>query len=147
MEAGHYELDNLICIIDCNRLQIDGPVDEVMEVEPLAAKYAGFGWDVLRTDGHDMTQVVDALGQSKSLKGRPVLILADTVKGKGVSFMENQAGWHGKAPNYDELMQGLKELGLLERIPVPHLLDKAKHYQQEVDCELESRMPKFSCDY
>src|SRR6201987_4566477 len=147
MEAGHYGLDNLVGIIDCNRLQIDGPVDEVMEVEPLAAKYASFGWDVMRIDGHDMTQIVDALGQSKSIKSRPVLILADTVKGKGVSFMEDQAGWHGKAPNYDELMQGLKELGLLDRIPVPHLLDKAKGYQEEVDRKLESRMPKFSHDY
>ncbi len=147
MEAGHYELDNLVAIIDCNRLQIDGPVDEVMEVEPLAAKYASFGWDVMRIDGHDMTQIVDALGQSKSIKGRPVMILADTVKGKGVSFMEDQAGWHGKAPNYDELMQGLKELGLLDRIPVPHLLDKAKRYQEEVDSKLASRMPKFTHDY
>ncbi|MGB8065188.1 MAG: transketolase [Candidatus Sulfotelmatobacter sp.] len=147
MEAGHYELDNLIGIIDCNRLQIDGPVDEVMEVEPLAAKYASFGWDVMRIDGHDMSQIVDALEQSKSIKGRPIMILADTVKGKGVSFMEDQAGWHGKAPNYDELMQGLKELGLLDRIPVPHLLDKAKRYQEEVDRKLESRMPKFTHDY
>src|SRR5246500_4096523 len=147
MEAGHYGLDNVIGIIDCNRLQIDGPVDEVMEIEPLAAKYASFGWDVMRIDGHDMTQIVDALGQSKSIKGRPVLILADTVKGKGVSFMEDQAGWHGKVPNYDELMQGHKELRLLDRIPVPHLLEKAKRYQQEVDRKLESRMPKFSHDY
>ena len=147
MEAGHYELDNLVGIIDCNRLQIDGPVDEVMEVEPLAAKYAAFGWDVMRIDGHNMSQIVDALEQTRSIKGRPVLILADTVKGKGVSFMENQAGWHGKAPNHDELMQGLKELGLLDRIPVPHLLDKAKHYQVEIDRQLESRMPKFTNDY
>src|SRR5579862_1223419 len=147
MEAGHYELDNLVGIIDCNRLQIDGPVDEVMEVEPLAAKYAAFGWDVMRIDGHNMSQIVDALEQTRSIKGRPVLILADTVKGKGVSFMENQAGWHGKSPNYDELMQGLKELGLLDRIPVPHLLDKAKHYQVEIHRQLESRMPKFTHDY
>src|SRR5579863_7917679 len=117
MEAGHYELDNLVGIIDCNRLQIDGPVDEVMEVEPLAAKYAAFGWDVMRIDGHNMSQIVDALEQTRSIKGRPVLILADTVKGKGVSFMENQAGWHGKSPNYEELTKGLEELGLIDRIP------------------------------
>ncbi|HZC24904.1 MAG TPA: transketolase [Candidatus Binatia bacterium] len=147
MEAGHYELDSLVGIIDCNRLQIDGPVDEVMEVEPLAAKYGAFGWDVMRIDGHDMSQIVDALGQTRSIKGRPVLILADTVKGKGVSFMENQAGWHGKAPSYDELLRGLKELGLHDRIPVPHLLDKAKHYQEEVDRKLDSRMPKFTHNY
>jgi len=147
MEAGHYHLDNLIGIIDCNRLQIDGWVKDVMEVEPLAAKYSSFGWDVMRIDGHDMTQVVDALQQARDVKGQPVLILADTVKGKGVSFMENQAGWHGKAPNFEEMTKGLLELGLSERIPVAHLLDKAKQYQVEVDRKLESRMPKFTRNY
>ncbi len=107
MEAGHYQLDNLIAIIDCNRLQIDGLVKDVMQVEPLCAKYGSFGWDVMRIDGHDMTQVVDALEQAKSAKGRPIVILADTVKGKGVSFMEDQAGWHGKTPNSEELAKGL----------------------------------------
>ncbi|HEV3512442.1 MAG TPA: transketolase [Candidatus Sulfotelmatobacter sp.] len=147
MEAGYYELDNVIAIIDCNRLQIDGPVDEVMEVEPLAAKYGAFGWDVMRIDGHDMEQVVDALQQATKVKGRPVMILADTVKGKGVSFMEDQASWHGKAPNYRELMQGLEELGLIDRIPVAHLLDKAKAYQADVDRKLAAKMPKFTRDY
>ena len=147
MEAAHHHLDNLIAIIDCNRLQIDGLVKDVMEVEPLAAKYGSFGWDVMRIDGHDMTQIVDALEQAKSVKGRPVMILADTVKGKGVSFMEGQAGWHGKAPNYEELVKGLAELGLFDRIPVQHLLDKANHYQAEVDRKLEARMPKFTRDY
>ena len=147
MEAGYYELDNIIGIIDCNRLQIDGPVDEVMEVEPLAAKYGAFGWDVMRINGHDMEQVVDALEQARSVKGRPVMILADTVKGKGVSFMEDQAGWHGKAPNYQELTQGLEELGLIQRIPVARLLDRAKAYQAEVDRSLRAKMPKFSRDY
>src|SRR5579864_3557684 len=116
MEAGHYRLDNLIGIIDCNRLQIDGWVKDVMQVEPLAAKYASFGWDVMRIDGHHMQHVVNALEQAKTVKGRPVAILADTIKGKGVSFMENQAGWHGKAPNAEELNRGLKELGLSEKI-------------------------------
>jgi len=147
MEAGHYRLDNLIGIIDCNRLQIDGLVNDVMAVEPLAAKYASFGWDVMRIDGHDMEQIVDALQQAKAVKGRPVMILADTVKGKGVSFMEDQAGWHGKAPNYEELVKALAELGLFDRIPVQHLLDKAKHYQDEVDLKLQARMPKFIRDY
>lgn len=147
MEAGYYELDNIIAIIDCNRLQIDGPVDEVMEVEPLAAKYGAFGWDVMRIDGHNMDQVVDALEQARNVKGRPVMILADTVKGKGVSFMEDQAGWHGKAPNYQELTQGLEELGLIQRIPVARLLDRAKAYQAEVDSKLTAKMPKFTRDY
>jgi transketolase len=147
MEAGHYQLDNLIGIIDCNRLQIDGWVRDVMAVEPLAEKYASFGWEVMRIDGHDMDDVVGALEQARTVKGKPVVILADTVKGKGVSFMENQAGWHGKAPNFEELITGLWELGVSERIPIQHLLDKAKHYQADVDRKLAAKMPKFTCDY
>ncbi len=147
MEAGHFHLDNLIGIIDCNRLQIDGWVKDVMSVEPLAAKYASFGWDVLRIDGHDMNQVVDALQQAKRVVGRPIVILADTVKGKGVSFMQDQAGWHGKAPNYEELTRALNELGLSQRIPVQQLLDRAKRYQADVEQKLDSAMPKFSRDY
>jgi transketolase len=147
MEAGHYQLDNLIAIIDCNRLQIDGAVKDVMAVEPLAAKYASFGWDVLRIDGHNMDQILDSLQQARSVRGRPVMILADTVKGKGVSFMEDQAGWHGKAPNKDELMKGLTELGLSDKISVPALLEKANIYQKEVDRKLSAKMPKFTRDY
>ncbi len=147
MEAGHYALDNLIGIIDCNRLQIDGLVKEVMGVEPLAAKYNAFGWDVLRIDGHNMHQVVESLQQARSVKGRPVLILADTVKGKGVSFMEDQAGWHGKAPNSDELKKALAELGLTQKIPLQQVLEKAKQYQSDVDRKLSAKMPKFSRDY
>ncbi|MGA8866121.1 MAG: transketolase [Candidatus Sulfotelmatobacter sp.] len=147
MEAGHFHLDNLIGIIDCNRLQIDGWVKDVMDVEPLAAKYGSFGWDVLRIDGHDMRQVVDALEQAKAVTGRPAVILADTVKGKGVSFMQDIAGWHGKAPNREELTKALTELGLTERIPVEQLLDKANQYQVEVERKLEAGMPKFSRNY
>jgi transketolase len=147
MEAGHYQLDNLIAIIDCNRLQIDGLVTDVMAVEPLAAKYGSFGWDVLRIDGHDMNQIVDALQQARAVEGRPVVILADTVKGKGVSFMEGQAGWHGKAPNYEELMKGLTELRLTQRISVPSLLEKANEYQADIDQKLSTKMPKFTRDY
>src|SRR5271165_1323225 len=147
MEAGHFHLDNLIGITDCNRLQIDGWVKDVMDVEPLCAKYASFGWDVMRIDGHDMSQVVDALQQAKTSEGRPIVILANTVKGKGVSFMEDQAGWHGKAPNYEELTKALKELGLSERLPVQQLLEKAKQYQTEVEHRLDSHLPKFSRDY
>jgi len=147
MEAGHYHLDNVIAIIDCNRLQIDGLVKDVMDVEPLCAKYGSFGWDVMRVDGHDMTQVVDALEQAKTVTRRPVVILANTVKGKGVSFMEDQAGWHGKAPNLEELTKGLQELGLSDRIPVQRLLEKANHYQAEVEHKLDAKMPKFTRDY
>src|SRR5271165_5295861 len=144
MEAGHFHLDNLIAVIDCNRLQIDGWVKDVMEVEPLADKYLSFGWEVLRIDGHDMSQIVDAFEQAREVTGRPVVILADTVKGKGVSFMENQPGWHGKAPNREELTAALADLGLAGRIPVDDLLAKAKHWQTEATHALATHAPRYS---
>jgi transketolase len=147
MEAGHFHLDNIIAVIDTNRLQIDGWVKDVMEVQPLDEKYAAFGWEVLHVDGHDMDQLVEAFKKARAVVGKPVVILADTVKGKGVSFMENVAGWHGKTPNREELNASLKELGLTERIPVEMLLNKAKSYQTEIDRELEAKMPKFSRDF
>lgn len=148
MEAAHYKLDNLIGIIDCNRLQIDGKVSEVMNVEPLEDKYRAFGWNVVHINGHDMKQIVDALETAKAnTNGKPTVILADTVKGKGVSFMEDVAGWHGKAPNLDETKKGLMELGLDGKIPVEELLAHAKSYQAEVEKKLDAKMPKFSRDY
>ena len=147
MEAAHHKLDNLIGIIDCNRLQIDGKVADVMNVEPLAEKYRSFGWEVVRIDGHDMNQVVDALEKAKAGYGKPVVILADTIKGKGVSFIENVAGWHGKSPNQEEMIKGLTELGLVEKIPYPQLLEKAEHYQADVDRRLDAKMPKFSHNF
>jgi len=147
MEAGHYRLDNIVAVVDCNRLQIDGWVTDVMQVEPLAAKYATFGWEVLRIDGHNMGEIVDALDQAGAVKGRPVVILADTVKGKGVSFMENQPGWHGRAPNREELAKALSELGLADRIPVDDLLAKANQWQIAAARKLEASLPKFSRDY
>ncbi len=147
MEAGHYQLDNLIGIVDCNRLQIDGPVEEVMKVEPLEDKYRSFGWDVRRIDGHNMEQVVEALESAKHQQGKPVVLLADTVKGKGVSFMENIAGWHGKTPTREEMLKGLNELGVMDRIPVRALLDKAQAYQDKIDCKLHQKTPQFNHDY
>jgi transketolase len=147
MEAAHYQLDNLIGIVDCNRLQIDGKVSEVMNVEPLEDKYRAFGWEVIRTDGHDMQQVVDAFAKAKATKGKPTAILAETVKGKGVSFMEGVAGWHGKVPNLDEMNKGLAELGLGTAIPVQQLLDKAQAYQGDVDRKLDADLPKFHQNY
>ena len=147
MEAGHFHLDNLIAVIDTNRLQIDGWVKDVMEVQPLDEKYAAFGWEVMHVDGHDMGQLVETFTKARAVVGRPVVILADTVKGKGVSFMENVAGWHGRTPNLEELDASLKELGLTERIPVEMLLNKAKSYQADIDLELEAKMPKFSRDF
>jgi transketolase len=148
MEAAHYGLDNLIAIIDENKLQIDGNVKDVMNVEPLDVRYASFGWDVLRCDGHDMDKVVRALEYARSHpRGKPTLIIAETVKGKGVSFMENVAGWHGKTPNLDEMIKGLTELGLEKVIPYQALLEKAKQYQEGVEAKLAAKMPKFSADY
>ena len=144
MEASHYKLDNIINIVDCNRLQIDGWVKDVMQVQPLAAKYEAFGWEVLHIDGHDMAQIVDAFEKARTTAGKPVVILADTVKGKGVSYMENQPGWHGKAPNREELTTALADLGLTGRLPVDELLAKAKIWQEENAQALEERMPRYS---
>ena len=91
MEAAHYRLNNLVAIVDCNRLQIDGWVKDVMQVEPLADKYESFGWKVLRVDGHDVRALVDAFDTARCSADKPVVILADTVKGKGVSFMETRS--------------------------------------------------------
>jgi transketolase len=149
MEAAHYQLGNLVGIVDFNRLQIDRPVCEVMDIEPLEDKYRAFGWEVARVDGHDMQQMVAVLEHAKTRPraGKPLLIIADTVKGKGVSFMENVAGWHGKSPNQEELLKGLQELGVSEKIPYERLLASARHYQAEVDEKLAAKQPKFRRDY
>ena len=149
MEASHYKLDNLVGIIDRNRLQIDGRVEDVMNVEPLADRYRSFGWEVIEIDGHDVEQVVTALQKAKNVPalGKPTMIIADTVKGKGVSFMENVAAWHGKAPSYDEMIKGLDELGLKDAIAYDALLQKAREYQCEVEASLAAKLPSFSHDY
>jgi len=110
MFAAHYQLDNLIVFLDHNRLQIDGATEDVMNPEPLDAKFRAFGWQVINIDGHDIEQIKMALLKAKQSQGYPVLILADTVKGRGVSFMENQADWHGKAPNAEQAAAALTEL-------------------------------------
>jgi len=149
MEAAHYNLDNLVAIVDCNRLQIDGKVSDVMNVEPLDEKYRSFGWDTIRIDGHNMEQVVSALTAGKQRSGtrKPLVVLADTIKGKGVSFMENVAGWHGKAPNYHEMEKGIYELGLTNQVPFSRLLDEAQAFQSVVEQTLAARLPHFSRDY
>ena len=110
MSASHYGLDNLVAIVDHNGLQIDGRNDDVMKVSPIGAKFEGFGWNVIEIDGHDMQQILDAFAKARQCKGRPTVIVAETVKGKGVSFMEDQAGWHGKAPDAEQAKQALEEL-------------------------------------
>src|SRR5438067_10255414 len=144
MEASHYKLDNLIGIVDKNRLQIDGWVSDVMNVDPLDEKYRSFGWEVIQVDGHDMEQVVNAFERAKAVSGKPTVIIAETVKGKGVSFMQDIAGWHGKTPSVDELNKALAELGLTDKLPVQKLLDRAKQYQAEVDRRLDAKLPHFT---
>jgi transketolase len=147
MEAGHYKLDNLCGIIDKNRLQIDGWVEDVMNVEPLVDKYKAFGWHVIKIDGHDMDSILDGFRKAAKKKGKPTLLLADTVKGKGVDFMEDVAGWHGKPPNEEQMWDGLKQLGLDKKLPVKKLFKKADDYQKKATRELEAKQPKFSKDY
>ena len=110
MSAAKYKLDNLCGIVDVNGLQIDGRTADVMPSEPLDAKFAAFGWNVIKADGHDFDSLRAALAEAKAEKDRPSVILAKTVKGKGVSFMENDPGWHGKAPNAEQYEQAMAEL-------------------------------------
>ena len=111
MAAAHYNLDNLLAIVDHNGLQIDGKTSDVMNTSPLGEKFASFGWNVFGVDGHDHDAIEAACKAAEQVKGKPTVIIAETVKGKGISYMENQAGWHGKAPNDEQLAQALEELG------------------------------------
>ena len=111
MFAGHRKLDNLLVIVDNNNLQIDGTVEEVCSPYPIDEKFAAFGFHVININGNDFDEIDKAFAEAKATKGMPTAIVAHTVKGKGVSFMENKAGWHGKAPNDEELAIALEELG------------------------------------
>jgi transketolase len=111
MLAAHYKLDNLVAFLDHNGLQIDGPITEVMSPEPVADKWRAFGWNVLVINGHKIQEIAGALAKARETKGKPTMIIAETVKGKGVSFMENQAGWHGNAPKPEQLDQCLEDIG------------------------------------
>ncbi len=135
MEAGHFKLDSVCAIIDKNRLQIDGWVEDVMNVDPLIDKYRSFNWNVIEIDGHNMEEIVDAFERAKLMKGKPTLILAHTVKGKGVSFMEDVAGWHGKSPSIEQMWDALKQLGLDKKLPVQKLLKKAADHQAKATKE------------
>lgn len=150
MAAGHYGLDNLCAIIDVNRLQIDGWVDNVLKVEPLADKYRAFGWNVVECDGHDMAQILDAFAAARSFKGKPTVILAATVKGKGVSFMEDKAGWHGVAPkNDEEFAAAIADIAspdfTIER--AKELLAKVEIFQAEQDLKVAQELPTFNKNY
>lgn len=110
MTSSHYKLDNIVAILDNNNLQIDGFNDEVKSIKPIREKWEAFGWHVIEIDGHDFKQIMDALDDADSVEGKPVMIIAHTIKGKGVCCMENKAEWHGKACSPEELKQCLREL-------------------------------------
>ncbi|NIM02810.1 transketolase [bacterium] len=110
MTAAHHKLDNVCAILDCNKVQENGPVAEIKNEEPIADKWRDFGWHVIEIDGHNFEELIPALDEFDRVKGKPTFILAHTVKGKGVSFMEGNAKWHGKALKNEELALALREL-------------------------------------
>ncbi len=149
MAAAQFKLDNLCAIVDRNRLQIDGRVKDVMNIEPIEDKYKSFGWNVITIDGHDIEQIADAFEQAKAAKGMPTVIVADTIKGKGVSFMEDQAGWHGVAPKKEQFEQAIKEL-LPPSIPEPRMMELlayAANRANEAGKKAKSKLPTFSRSY
>jgi transketolase, thiamine disphosphate-binding subunit len=111
MSAAHYKLDNMVAFLDYNGLQIDGKTEDVMNIGSIVDKFKAFGWNVIEIDGHDFDQIFAALDMAKETVGKPTMIIAKTIKGKGVSFMENQAGWHGAAPSDSDLERALLDLG------------------------------------
>lgn len=110
MTAPQHKLDNVCAIVDYNHVQLDGTIEEIKDLGDLALKWKAFGWNVIETDGNDIASVIDAFELAKTIKGRPSLILAHTIKGKGVSFMENDCNWHGTAPDDEQLAAALKEI-------------------------------------
>lgn len=110
MTSAHYKLDNLCAIVDNNRLQIDGSVEEVMSVYPIKEKFESFGFEVFEVDGNDIDSLLTVFQKAKTIKGKPTAIIAKTTKGKGVSFMENQVSWHGKAPSEEQYLEAMKEV-------------------------------------
>lgn len=111
MAAAHYKLDNLVALIDWNGIQIDGRNDDIMRVSPIDEKLTSFGWEALIIDGHDVKSITEALDAARGCAGKPFAVIARTIKGKGVTFMEDKAAWHGKAPKDEEALLALKELG------------------------------------
>lgn len=110
MAANQYQLNNLCVVVDNNNLQIDGTLEEVMSSYPIDEKFKSFGFEVIHIDGHDIEEIIKAFEVARNVKDKPTCIIAKTMKGKGITFMENQAGWHGKAPNDEQYEQAMKEL-------------------------------------
>ncbi len=111
MAASHYRVDNLFAFVDRNGLQVDGFTKDILNVEPISEKWQSFGWHVQEIDGHDISSILNSIEIAKSISGLPSVIVANTIKGKGVSFMENQVDWHGQAPNDEQLKKALEEIG------------------------------------
>jgi len=111
MLAAHYKLDNLTVFLDYNGLQIDGPNNEIMNIDPIDDKFRAFGWHILTINGHSFDEILNAIDEAKNIKNKPTMIIAHTHKGKGISFMEDKVGWHGKAPSAEEASKALEELG------------------------------------
>ena len=150
MSAGHFKLDNLCAVVDKNRLQIDGWVKDVMDIDPLAEKYRAFGWHVIEIDGHDIQRIHDAFEEARRTKGRPTVIIANTIKGRGVSYMEDVAGWHGVATKTrEQLDQALAELGVpaLTKERVDELLQRAADFGERTAAQIDAEQPVFSRDY
>ncbi|MGM0568459.1 MAG: transketolase [Elusimicrobiota bacterium] len=154
MCAAHYKLDNLIAIVDQNGLQIDGTTDEVMCLKSLKDKYESFCWNVITLDGHNMEEIIQAFEQADKIKGAPTVIIADTIKGKGVSYAENQVNYHGISPkggrrgeeSLEKALEDIKAPGISEE-KVDKMLESARKYQEEVDKKIIKSLPKFSRDY
>jgi transketolase len=157
MSAGHYHLDNLIGIIDLNGLQIDGKTEAVMNIEPLEEKYRAFGWEVIHTDGHNIEKLIEAFTLAEKVKNKPLVIIAHTLKGKGVSYAENVTGYHGIIPKdgrcgNESLERAIQDIygesnTKFPKEKIDRLLNIADEYQKEVDQKLASIMPVFKQNY
>jgi len=154
MCAAHYKLDNLVSIVDRNGLQIDGPTEEVMKLESLVAKWRAFEWNTIEIDGHNMKEILAALDEAEKMKGKPTVIIAKTVKGKGVSYAENVVGYHGIAPkdgrsgkeSLDRALENIEDPSFTKE-KVDELLKIADDYQKEVNRKIEVSMPQFNRNY
>ncbi len=141
MCAAHHKISKLCVIVDLNKLQIDGKVCDVMNIEPIEDKYRAFGWNTIRVDGHSVESLLTAFEQAKTCTDRPTVILADTIKGKGVSFMEGKVDWHGKAPNFEQLKLALTELGY-ENLITDEILAEGKILRETIAKEYGNLIPK-----
>ncbi len=147
MEAANFKLNNLISILDLNRLQIDGWTKDIQCIDPIIDKYRAFNWDVIEIDGHNMEEIVAAFNKAVNSKIKPTVIIANTTKGKGVSFMEDQAGWHGKPPDNNETLKALDELGLSKAFNLDSFFKVGTDHQAKIEKRLADKLPKFSKDF